>query len=747
MANSDQESFSFLFCGVGDARHLFATLACIAEHAREKSSLCSKKIYFTLVDINPAVFARDMLVLRMLNDFVKEAAEDRPVTAAAISYVYATQVMPSWIYDRVQTAIRGVIGRLKGVRSSVLETHDVRTTRRELVVQHLRNWQEPPRGWCSTTSIRAMTRHQYEQGLQGRVGTFGEGEGYEGPPGCEPGNPEACQYHDFNIMLPSELLLKNHEPRLQGLLFSHALNNSADSRRALDEYIDFNWMPNMTLLDFNWEATKSDGPSPMLNFTPLGVVNSLFAKFPAYMLGPNTSGVFAHLVGFFSYMAVVWGQSKDQIQIELVLDDMVGFMEKSEFHLNVFSHVPDRFDAIHMSNIPDYVGGPLTTFLHGLPILHTGGASEMTSHVMSSALQWATHDEFLVEHLLLADRGQIENTFSAALTKKSLQIESIFSDKIFGASGAVLAQSLTWTRKTNEHLAWSQLIRRKDLELWLHMHFLKLSLPFKRPERDSNGLVYAPLNMAIFFRLITHLSRVGYPPHWLSDILDSLCGGEPITQARAPRAMIVDAAQARQVHAMRKMSIKPFVQEFRTLLAIWRPLFSFGIIPSDVELIPDLTMVREYRLQFTVPADVILCTKPVLALVFWNTRENGRPPAVGLREALLDDEHADPAYEAIRRQDGRVYVVSTWEWETKTAIATFWFSEATLKAMLPQKGDGNSSGSSSGWDAYVWRTDSWTPVLGPLPITQDTLKIGDVWDRRGVLTIHMPDAGPATSIP
>ncbi|EMR67193.1 putative tetratricopeptide-like protein [Eutypa lata UCREL1] len=634
MANSDQESFSFLFCGVGDARHLFATLACIAEHAREKSSLCSKKIYFTLVDINPAVFARDMLVLRMLNDFVKEAAEDRPVTAAAISYVYATQVMPSWIYDRVQTAIRGVIGRLK-----------------------------------------------------------------------------------------------------------------ADSRRALDEYIDFNWMPNMTLLDFNWEATKSDGPSPMLNFTPLGVVNSLFAKFPAYMLGPNTSGVFAHLVGFFSYMAVVWGQSKDQIQIELVLDDMVGFMEKSEFHLNVFSHVPDRFDAIHMSNIPDYVGGPLTTFLHGLPILHTGGASEMTSHVMSSALQWATHDEFLVEHLLLADRGQIENTFSAALTKKSLQIESIFSDKIFGASGAVLAQSLTWTRKTNEHLAWSQLIRRKDLELWLHMHFLKLSLPFKRPERDSNGLVYAPLNMAIFFRLITHLSRVGYPPHWLSDILDSLCGGEPITQARAPRAMIVDAAQARKVHAMRKMSIKPFVQEFRTLLAIWRPLFSFGIIPSDVELIPDLTTVREYRLQFTVPADVILCTKPVLALVFWNTRENGRPPAVGLREALLDDEHADPAYEAIRRQDGRVYVISTWEWETKTAIATFWFSEATLKAMFPQKGDGNSSGSSSGWDAYVWRTDSWTPVLGPLPITQDTLKIGDVWDRRGILTIHMPHADPATSIP
>lgn len=51
-----------------------------------------------------------------------------------------------------------------------------------------------------------------------------------------------------------------------------------------------------------------------------------------------------------------------------------------------------------MSNIPDYVGGPLTTLIHGLPLLRQDKTSRMTSNVLRNVRIWTTHDEFLCEY-------------------------------------------------------------------------------------------------------------------------------------------------------------------------------------------------------------------------------------------------------------------------------------------------------------------------------------------------------------
>lgn len=351
LAGSSQNSYSMLFCGVGDARNLFATLAYISVTAMSKPFLLSKKFYFTLLDINPAVFARDLLNFRMLADCARETDAKRRITLVTISYVFGLQVMPPWVYERLQTAIRDVLSELRDQKADVLGRFGIDRPTRELISHHLRNWRKVPEGWYSTASILALTR---EQNLSHRMQNFfqfgtEDTEVNNPPAGCGLGSPDVLGYEDLNVMLPFVDLLEEFEHQLRKIFMEWEKSRRPASRRRLDQYFESNWKPNMTLIDFDWEMSREQ-PKPLMDFLPHEVVSNLFGHIPAAVAGPNAHGVLAHFVGFFDFIATWSDRIKKQTVFEVVVDDMVAFMERAEHGV---LRRDDRFVSINAPGVLD----------------------------------------------------------------------------------------------------------------------------------------------------------------------------------------------------------------------------------------------------------------------------------------------------------------------------------------------------------------------------------------------------------
>ncbi|KAK8851162.1 hypothetical protein PGQ11_013641 [Apiospora arundinis] len=742
MANSKQDDYSFLFAGVGDARNLFATLITIGSMATSNPALSSNKFHFTLLDIKPSVFARDLLIFRLLLDTKHKSKIKASETLAVISYLFTASTMPAWAYSRAQTAITDLLRELGTHDATIMTKFYVSNADREAISVHLRNWQKEPEGWYSTSEILNRIQGELLNTKTKRMLGQGNEPDNGAPPGCQSGSPDVLEYEDLGVMLPPTNLLKEHEERLVELLKEYRKKRTPGNKRKLDHYFQEQWKPNVTLVDLEWETKRAHFPKPSLDFTPHQTASLLWGNLPPGTLGKKVSGVMPHLEGFFDCVAKALDRILDQSAFEVVLGDMVDYFESAENGLlrseahskSVFpTTFPDKFDRIHMSNIPDYVGGAMTTFMHALPILRPKKTSAVTSNVLRNTRVWPTHDSFLVDSLLLAGRSKIENTFSASLVPECAQME-----KALESMGAVMVFSMKWMRQSTKALEWSKLMPRRNLEHWLHALFFRLCLPFPWVS-DFDSRVLRPLNLTTMFRLIVHLAKVGYPAYWLSGILNDLANGEVSSTARPPRAPVTDAAEAKKMHSAKLISMKPFVTEYRMLLSLWQRLLPFGLLLQETveKQLPDPSKVRQFKVKFADineaffdavardpnPLDVGTMSS---VLVFWNRTVNGEVPAEGnLRQALLDDESVKSKsfLKSKLQKAGRpesedtVHVVSTAQWKRGESMASFWFPGEIIEAMVSGPDD---------WVACIWSTGSWTQTAS-VSVVPEAIVGGDAW--------------------
>ncbi|KFH42068.1 hypothetical protein ACRE_072100 [Hapsidospora chrysogenum ATCC 11550] len=170
-------------------------------------------------------------------------------------------------------------------------------------------------------------------------------------------------------------------------------------------------------------------------------------------------GVLSYVATFFDLVGGMPSlmREESQIVIEVVLGEMTGTLESLRYGLirENQKHIrgldprkfPDRYDGIDLSNIPDYVGGALTTFLHGVPLLRVQGASSrIRSYALRNLTVWVTHDRFLAEYLLLADSRRIKSHFRTALKERSVHFEQFLSGQLIGGGGCVMVEGFEWER-------------------------------------------------------------------------------------------------------------------------------------------------------------------------------------------------------------------------------------------------------------------------------------------------------------
>lgn len=372
----------------------------------------------------------------------------------------------------------------------------------------------------------------------------------------------------------------------------------------------------------------------------------------------------------------------------------------------------------------DYIGGPLTTFLHTRPLLSEKAASNLRFNNLLNPPMFGSHKNFEAEYLLLDDPQQIARHFFVRRQPSDTVPDKPEMAAMLGippGESFIFENYFIWDRLPLKPLPWARRLPKPAFERWVYGHLLKVCVPFPRP-LYSNQPVMAPLNLTIIPRLLAHAVNLGYPAHWISAIVAALCQGRITTTARAPRSLPVTAADLRRTYQPRSMSVAPFRAELTTLLAVWRRLMPCGLLAP---LAPP-GRARRYAVAFPAFDDLVAPHLPHLVLAFWDAAAVGggggddddEPPSgTDFRATLLDDEDSDRFFAleeaeggaARRIRDTGLHILSAFRYATETRTAEFWLLEDVMEQM--RKGD---------WVVNIVRTDSWEHVTARVGVAAVT---------------------------
>lgn len=152
----------------------------------------------------------------------------------------------------------------------------------------------------------------------------------------------------------------------------------------------------------------------------------------------KTSGISA-IMQCFDTFAMSTAVVFDRIQIEVIAGEMADVLERIRYGcLEHRSHkpsesnqldptqFPSKYDRIAMSNIPDYVGGPLGSHLFGGPLLRDDDTSNPRFNHLLNPPMFKNHEQFLAEYLLMTDNAQVSNHFGLV---RQEEVEAAASSK------------------------------------------------------------------------------------------------------------------------------------------------------------------------------------------------------------------------------------------------------------------------------------------------------------------------------
>ncbi|KAI3391944.1 hypothetical protein diail_6590 [Diaporthe ilicicola] len=729
--NSDRNSsLSFLFCGIGDARHLWLTLTQFMVQS-DQGGETPKELHFTLVDLKPAALARILILLTLLSRLPPLENLSSPALQEAtwaIVYLYIGHVVPPFAQEALSRTVSELIRGLEknNAKNAQLRWVVMPESTRVQVLEHLRNWSRPLDDLYRPENMREMVKVSDRRVNMTRM-MLGAVGGWPTPSSCE---EDEAVFKEFTIIPPPASSIRLREPEIGRLLdLTKSPRGNAQQRArhsaAVDEYVNQHWKTNPTLIDLVWEARKDRNSDPghpsqpeWQRLTPLeGEPISLLQRIlsDADPLGIHGQKGVVELMG--TYFAIVgtsllYIQHRSRLRVEMIAGEMTDIMERLRYGClddragsGSPQSFPKTFDRVHMSNVPDYVGGVLGALLYARPVLKDKNSSFQYNCLLNPPL-FKSHAHFSSEYALMSSKQELRDHFCAELINQDDERTDFYLGSKY------------WVWKPSgdtDEIPWGRLMPRARVERWLYAHFLKICLPASRdPKYPNRGApVYAPLNLTAFLRLVVRLAERGYPAHWLSTVIENLTSGVIKTTARAPRTDALDVKAVDTIHPLRPMSVAPWMAEFTTLLGIWRGLMPFGfavasgahVTPADVyEYSVTFPDFREEDARFRVPHFV---------LVFENT-ELGKT-GQSLRKTLLDDEAGDNSERAKKARAEGLHVVATFKYVTDTRTASFWMRQDVADELCRGK-----------WSVAIWRTDSWKKQFGAVLASSHMVK-GQPW--------------------
>ncbi|GAB0146017.1 hypothetical protein EsHS_00006429 [Epichloe bromicola] len=597
---------SFLFAGSGDGRNVFSAIMglMLREDATEP---CFGNLHFTLVDLKPAALAKVLIFFDMMIRGETEVARGDPRGDDCfldMAYLFSCQIIPPWVEARLQTSISELIKRLEG-KGDVLEFVFVPENDRKTLARVLRQWQHPWPGLSNAREVRKFVRPRQHSDRLRAEAFFGKRDRGD--------KSEKADFENLTVVLPPAAVAERRETSLVKPLADY---RSTGNIKGLRQYIRSNWRVNNTLIDYDFaDEVRQQGETDFsaIEFDPLEVTVSMGAAPPRWEGDSSSLEKLALVFRGFSTSTFSFS-IEGRLVVELIIGEVADIMERIRYKMLHHRLSPPKgssmldptlfprtFDYVHMSNIPDYIGGHLTSFLAGRPLLKEDQPSSLRFVNLLNPPEFPDHETFQSEYMLMYDMQHIRRHFlvtrrPSELTSRDLPQRFKTSLTPFTLMPFAFEGYMIWDRMPNSKMSFEQLLPKPEFEKWIYAHLFKICLPYPRPIH-SDQPVNAPLNLAALIRLAIAMFEVGYPAHWLLRILSRICTGVMTTSARPPTKRVSDPVDVVAKRPAREMTVQPWVPEFTTLLSIWRRLLPFGTDSLGGTLVP-LASIAKYSISF-----------------------------------------------------------------------------------------------------------------------------------------------------
>lgn len=668
-----------------------------------------------------------MLIFLLLEELADKKSlnlQKAEAILGTVFYTYINHIMPPKAWRKLQSTILKAINLLEQP-TAILSWFDVLQKDRGAIKNALKLWQHKTSQMFSTNTFREkIASDTFQQSLNPWI------PGPDVVPPLAKGlAKDKLLYDRAGVTLPPPSFSNQDPAKVREIVADTSFPNNITAEWLSN--LDSTWMPNVTLIDVDQVEQQAWAGIP-IEMMDIDLATDLFAQWTEYIRTrhpQNPKCLYDYAAGYFLILASALDHLRGRLRVEPILGEMCETFEKMRLGLYTdrknesapsqtegsqdksVEDYPTLYNRIHLSNVTDYTGGTLSALLFAATIAHTStdGHNTFAFKCLRNPPAFEKVDDYNSEYNLLPNDSAAQKIFSCRFQRKP-------SLPFFPPGMAMIAEDYMNWSKLSTNIEFDKLMDRPTLTAWIHGLLLKTAISARRKVPDTL-LVISPFNLTVILRVLLHLKGLGYPIHWLSEILTSIITNPLETRATHTDFAPATVADARRMldksRPLRKVSIKPFMADLTTLTSIWLPALDFGLF-KGYELLPDPKNIRKYSIDF----DYIRfenAFEKTFVLVFMDAKFLvPAGPFLPLRALLCQqdrDVHNGIKSPADLREKG-LHVVTTWAFETETKKATFWMREDIVKGMSEGRAD---------WYVGIWRTDNWAVAAHPVPLVIEDL--------------------------
>lgn len=502
------------------------------------------------------------------------------------------------------------------------------------------------------------------------------------------------KWHKKTLMVrpPPEVL--NHEPSLKKWY-----GKETEKGFKIVPYVKRTWKTNITLFEIENTGVCPThiGPcmlhpyndrwteDPLLQVEELyrSTDQELLLKHPR--LQKRSVSIMDLISRYFESCVRTLADPSNRIFVEYRVADMNRTLESVRFGKRR-AGFPRTYDALYLSNIPDYSGGSLVTCLYALPLLKYDKGF-LSSSVLLNPNKFTSINHLLSSSLAIPDLVAADSLLGLRVCSS----HDISNPKCH--YGPIRYHRSEDTAPNFIKTAY---------HTWLYQIFFQIAIPVKR--EGMNGIIHQPCTLNAWIRLLRFVAerKQSPPKHWLAQAVESMLSGKITTTARPFSIANPTPQDVGYGHPAQAFSTLPWLPEIRTLLCM-----QATVLPFSFTARPVLSSAKELvEYEISLPNFIDGYESPfaeVLSLIFTHPTINQSGLSGHAFRTLLTEPN---------EKSSRIVVISSFEWDGETDVARllhsvgerwqtvnrarFWMETNTMQKLKTE-----------GWVAGLWRVDVW----------------------------------------
>jgi Domain of unknown function (DUF4470) len=613
-----ERNLSVFLGGVGDARHFYAQLAILGVTERmsiHSASPSKRKYQFTLNDKNSDAVGRNLVLSVLLDDLAcltDLPQAERTELYTVVFYLFAGVIIPRYVLDRLFRTVDLIIGRLRN-NEPVLPWLKIYNADRDELLCALESWKT----WhvinqCPTSEVIDRTVQDLNDVTTSYKSVYGSDDRPRAPSGCR---QEFETYFKAPFLQAPRSVMREHEPELLRLVETDA------SGEKLYSYITEHWCVNPTVIDSkDWHLREASAFGVAVFENPFDVCRALYNAVSIQERGgPRKTKLFDYASSFFQMVVVALRRIRGRLSAEYLLSDVTEAIDEIRYGLveGRDTAAPVVFDLVHLSNAADCVGSSSGVFriIYASKILNDSQNARLMISARHFDLWKGSHEESHSDYMTASDVETLFKTSQMQVTGKKGQSVS--------TSSLSMGYKLELRRDRLAAFPYEHLLSRAELTRFMYAQFFSLTVPCGRVSSsgyDSNHTASA-YNLTNFFDLLVHLHDIGYPAHWLADVLVKILGDGVNASPSPPRTpdetnpRINNTANPTALENVYGSSVGPFIPELSTLTTMFQRVLPFSVIATNL---PSSASIYQYSINFNKPLPFLKENGSRLLLIIYN---------------------------------------------------------------------------------------------------------------------------------